>query len=112
MTIECIPYKTDGYKLDKDEIKLVKAAIVDTDNKVYTGWRHSDILHHMKSIGCERRNTTDDQGFIDQHGNYYRRIVCSSITFANGQLKEFKQNVFSEDLWDNDGNPLNQNERK
>jgi hypothetical protein len=105
MTIECIPLKYNT-QLDKDEIRLVKAAVLDSDGKVYTGWRHWEILHHMKAIGCARRNTTDDQGFVDQHGNYFRRKVCSSITFANGQLKEFKDPVLSEYLWDEEGNPI------
>ena len=103
--VECIPLKYDR-DCDKRDIKLVKAAVVDTDDKVYIGWRHWEILHHMKSIGCERRSTTDDQGFVDQYGNYYRRKVCSSITFANGQLKEFKDPVLSEYLWDDEGNPI------
>ena len=103
--VECIPLQYNT-TLDKDEIKLVKAAVLDTDGKVYTGWRHWEILHHMKSIGCARRGTTDDQGFVDQHGNYYRRVVCGSITFANGQLKEFKNPVLSEYLWGENGEPL------
>lgn len=103
--VECIPLKYND-TLDKDQIRLVKAAVMDTDNKVYTGWRHWQILHHMKSIGCERRNTTDDQGFVDQYGNYYRRIVCSSIALVNGQLKDYKSPLLSEYLWGENGEKL------
>lgn len=106
--IDCIPYKLDHTR-EYHEIRLVKAAVVDSNDKVYTGWRHSDILQYMKSIGCEKRKTTDDQGFVDELGNYYRRIACKSIVYRNGQLNRKVIVVFSEDLWDKYGNPRDPN---
>ncbi len=102
MTIECIPLK---YNRTPDKgIRLVRAAVCGDDDKVYTGWRHADISWYMHENGISRSNTTDAEGFIDQHGNYYRRRVCGSIAWSSGQLKEFKNIVNSEDFWDNNGN--------
>ena len=105
-TVECIPYKHYPMDLDKKTVRLVKAAVLDTDGKVYTGWRHAEILCHMRDIGCARRGTTDDQGFVDQFGHYYRRRVCSALTWNSGQMSEYKEPLLSEYLWDTFGNPI------
>lgn len=104
MTIECIPYKRDDFQKEKNETRLVKAAIW-CDDKVYTGWRHADIIRYLQSNGIPFPISQHAQGFIDQDGMYYRRIVCASIAHANGQTKDRKNILTSEDLWDMHGNP-------
>jgi hypothetical protein len=102
---EIIPLKRPDILGTKPEaIKLVKAAICQGD-KVYTGWRHFQILNFMKSIGCESPGS-HNQGFVDQDGCFYRRSSCSYIASVNGQTKKYIDPLTSEDLWKVDGSPL------
>ena len=102
---ECIPFKSPNQcKKPMVQIKLVKAAIR-CGEVVYTDWRHHLVLWYMKENKLPR-TTLDDQGFIDQDGCFYRRACCGVIADANGQTKEFKSVLTSEDLWDIDGNPV------
>lgn len=100
---ECVPYKNPyDHKKPMEQILLMKAAIRCGD-VVYTDWRHHLILWHMKENNLPR-TTLDDQGFIDQDGCFYRRACCCVIAFTNGQTKEYKRTLTSEDLWDEEGN--------
>jgi hypothetical protein len=99
-----IDYKRPNNSLDVKDIKFVKAAILYMD-KVYVGWRHSDILWYMRDLGLPRVRQ-EEQGFIDQFGAFYRRKSCSFIALENGQVDRFIDTLTSEDLWDNEGNPL------
>jgi hypothetical protein len=108
--IDIIPLKyNSGWPrvIEREDIKIVKAAIRQ-DDKVYTGWRHAEIMYHMKEIGCKPVRQEDDKGFIDQMGHFYRRSAAGVIVRLNKQVTEFiNQTVLtSEDLWDNEGNPL------
>jgi hypothetical protein len=102
--IEHIDFKRPDLKKRVEDIRLVKAAICYLDT-VYTGWRHSHILWHMREIGLPRVRQ-EEQGFIDQFGAFYRRESCSFIALENGQVSRYIDPLTSEDLWDNDGNPL------
>lgn len=93
--------------LDPSQIKLIKAA-VRVDDAVYCGWRHFHIMWHLKELGVPGPISMDQQGFVDQHGNFYRRPCCATIVLMSGQLTERKsecEELLSEELWDNEGNP-------
>ena len=102
---ECIKYKEDDRLKEHEEIRLVKAAIWWGEN-VYIGWRHSEILQYMKSLGLPRVRENEHQGFVDQDGQFHHRKRCSYIAVRNKQVKEFKRVLTSEDLWGNFGKPL------
>lgn len=101
--IERIPLKCDHFR-EYNEIVFVKAAVISEDQYVFIGWRHANILQYMKSIGCKPDKSEHAQGFIDELGNYYRRVICKNIALRNGQLKKQVYVLTSEDLWDKDGN--------
>lgn len=80
LNMDKIPLKRDNC-IKLENIKIVKAAIRQGDF-VYTGWRHADILISMDDAGCDKPSY-DDQGFIDQHGNFYRRSSADIIVRVN-----------------------------
>lgn len=100
--IECIPFIARWHPYRRDA-KLVKAAVRAGD-KVYTGWRHGLIMQHMCLLGCQRVDH-DDQGFIDDQGWFYDRLSAAALLHARGVLVRSTP-LMSEDLWDNEGNPL------
>jgi hypothetical protein len=102
--IEVIEYKRPQINKPIENIRFIKAAIIRRD-KVYTGWRHSEIMRHMRECG-EPYVSQEDQGFIDQEGFFYRRKSCSFIAYENKQVNTYKDPLTSEDLWDVNGNPV------
>jgi hypothetical protein len=92
--------------LDPSHIKLIKAA-VRVNEDVYCGWRHFHIMWYIKALGIPGPISMDQQGFVDQHGNFFRRACCATLALMSGQLKTIQSDreLLSEDLWDNEGNP-------
>ncbi len=80
-------------------------AAVRFGDKVYTGWRHSEIIKHVHALG-KGYTTQDDQGFVDQRGNFYSRYQSARIAYRAKQTKILHPILISEDLWENDGTPL------
>jgi hypothetical protein len=89
-----------------EDARLVKAAVKCGD-KVFTSWRHSDAIRHVgQTLGT--LTTQEDQGFIDQYGNWYSRYVSARIAVRAHQIswEQFrKPSLTSEELWDIDGTP-------
>lgn len=91
--------------------KITKAAIRLKD-KVYTGWRHSEIFQELKQLGFPREelaklNQDWDQGFITETGKYLPRIQALGYARYIGQIDTITGSALtSEDLWNNDGSPL------
>ncbi len=101
MSVECIPFIST--QPPQKPFKIVKAAVKCGDN-VYTGWRHSDIISHIHtSIGTY--TTQEDQGFVDQHNNFYNRYQSARIAYHARQIEKIPPVMTSEDLWDVDGIP-------
>ena len=100
-----IDFKHPG-KIDAKETKLVKAA-VRVDDAVYCGWRHFQVMWYIKELGIPGPISMDQQGFVDQHGNFFMRPCCATIVLMSGQIKTIHadRELLSEDLWDNEGNP-------
>lgn len=100
--IDKIPFVPHWYPYRR-EAKLAKAAIRLGD-VVYTGWRHDQILSFMYGAGCARPHI-DDQGFIDERGDFYDRLSGAALLHSRGIPVE-RTPLMSEDLWDNEGKSL------
>jgi len=102
--IEKIPLKITTEP--RRRVRIAKAAIRHGED-VYTGWRHSDILSHMRYIGLERLSCSGaEQGFVDEDGFFYERYMSAKIAGRCGQITSIKHGtLMSEELWDNDGKP-------
>ena len=66
--------------------------------------RHSDFFEIMKVLKCSYDKTTIQQGFIDyKDSSKMKRFVsredAAKIAFECGQIKELKDTLFSEDLY-------------
>lgn len=93
---------------------IVKAAIR-FQGKVYTGWRHCSIIRDIvEQTGCKR--VCGEQGFIVGDGSVLdegtfvgREEACRIAREAGqGKIKEGQQDLFSEDVWDKNGQPVSQ----
>jgi hypothetical protein len=97
----------------RPEGKIVKAAIIFND-KIYTGWRHSDIRDDIRNLVNPPRldlaNALHDPwkcGFVTENGRFLTRKQALTYGMTIGQINEITGSVLtSEDLWDNQGNPL------
>jgi hypothetical protein len=86
---------------------ISRSAVVVGD-KVYVGIRHSDCFAIMKKDGVPKAGNVDNQGFVDNYGNYLSRVDALYMVRKTGQLSKplIGSVLTSEDLWDNEGNPL------
>ena len=73
---------------------LILSAIL-KENLIYLGKRHSDIFSTYNNINLRG----GIQGFIDKRGFFYDRKEAATYAFKEGQIKEEKEILFSEDLW-------------
>lgn len=89
---------------DRDAV-IARAACYDGDT-CFVGWRHSTILqeHFMPA---KRTMTQECQGFVDQHGYFWNRYQSARIASRARQTAKLHNLLISEELWDNDGVPLN-----
>ncbi len=68
--------------------------------------RHHDVIRHIwETIGGDAVDAYgNDQGFLDENGNYLNRKQALVVASMNGQLKDralgptLKQ-LYSEDIW-------------
>jgi len=79
---------------------LVKSAIK-RDDKIIIGNRHSECIKQAIMEGWEKPIRQEEQGFIDNEGNYYNRKEATVIAKLSGQInKNFNKNtLLSEYLW-------------
>lgn len=98
-TMSTLPLRLESPERDS---KLVNAA-VRVGDVVHVGWRHADI---MRSLDPPEYVKLDQQGFVDQHGNFYSRRVAAVVALRAKQITEMPNTLTSESLWENDGHPL------
>lgn len=74
--------------------RIVCAAIRTTDGKILAAPRHYDATMHALIAVMEptiaesfKHLHGDDEGFIDQHGQYYTRDQAYIIADLNGQIR-------------------------
>lgn len=87
------------------KIKIKEAAIIDlVTERVYTGYRHGDIIKAMVElygitppVDGERY----EQGFVTSTGEFVDRVEGAAIAIAAGQIKALKWPplLYSEDLY-------------
>lgn len=67
--------------------------------------RHHDVIRHIAAVtGATTVGTNehpDEQGFLDDKGQFYRRKAAMAHAIRCGQLSEGKwgEQLYSEDLW-------------
>jgi len=81
MSTDTIPFKSGGHP--ERDARLVKAA-VRVDDVVYVGWRHATIMNDQLP---RTRIDQDQQGFVDQYGNFYNRYRSARIALRAEQIK-------------------------
>ncbi len=81
---------------------MIKKAAIFKDGKVWTGRRHSDIIHKMIQ-GGEPTPIKGRRGFVTNNGHFVDRIEAFEIAIECGQIKEPGPNrirmLLSEDLY-------------
>ncbi len=104
-----IPFKT--VETPNDDARIVRSAI-QYDDVVYTHVRHSYALWAIKDLNIFDRLTCGSgiQGFVDQFGNFHDRTVSAKIAFKAKQISKEQNELFSEDIWYNDGSQMYQGE--
>jgi hypothetical protein len=80
------------FKRNYSPIKIVRAVIKKGD-EIYLGDSHSEIIkaNPWKLKNCE-------QGFLTDTGEFVGRKEAAEIAFNSGQIKEKKDQLYSEDL--------------
>lgn len=87
-----------------DDTRVLLAA-VRVGSRVFIGYRHSTIMQAVAAIEKIRVLDQEAQGFVDSNGCFYSRGSAAALAFLRGQIDKIPSTLFSEDLWDNDGNP-------
>lgn len=84
--------------------RVVCAAIRADDGEILVGIRHysTDMLRqiHARSDGEKFYHRQDqDQGFVDQYGEYMTRSEAMTVALAAGQVNQDTGELCSEDLY-------------
>jgi hypothetical protein len=100
---------------DKSVVRIKQAAIF-YEGTAYLGYRHATIGHNMLWLGvCHRPFPGGPaQGFLTSDGRFVGRKEALEIAIKAKQIlpQDGKNELFSEDLWDNDGVGRNWNIRE
>lgn len=78
--------------MGRSERRVVCAAIRADDGEILLGIRHySQDMHRQIEARNDGekflRRSGDDQGFVDQHGNYMNREEAFVVAIASGQIR-------------------------
>lgn len=80
-------------------MKIIDAAI-ERDGVIYRGRRHYSIIKNMVEAGCKPPIKQSEQGFVDENGKFYDRLMAKEVAKRAGQIpKTFNKVLLSEDLW-------------
>ncbi len=87
---------------------IVKAAVKIFDMRQNKEWiipcmRHCDAFYILKEFGYKKNTDYKEleQGFLDEHDNFYNRLAAKKHAQEFNQLKENTRcaELYSEDLW-------------
>lgn len=84
------------------ENRIVCAANKYKDGTVVCGARHFDMLMHNVLAKLEIKPGKEEQGFVDNKGQFLTREEARVIAFQNGQIEHVSihpTRLFSEDLY-------------
>lgn len=80
--------------------RKIKCAAIKFEDKIISGYRHDDCYRNLGMFEIPEEKWSDyTQGFIDLNNNFHTREEAAIIAFKEGQIKEKKQMLFSEDLY-------------
>ena len=80
--------------------RKIKCAAIKLGDKIISGYRHADCYRNLAMFKVEEERWQDYvQGFIDLNNDFHTREEAAIIAFEEGQIKEKKQMLFSEDLY-------------
>lgn len=65
--------------------KITKAAI-QHNGKIYTGYRHGNIMQDMAHEGVQGRVETQEMGFLTDTGRFVSRVEAAKIAYEAGQI--------------------------
>jgi hypothetical protein len=82
---------------------MVMSAAIRFNNKIYTGKSHYSIMQEiLKEFPTAKYPIPDDQGFVDDKGNYLRREHAMVEALKCKQVEKGKtfnpRELFSEDI--------------
>ncbi len=80
---------------------MITEAAIRRDGKIYTGRRHCNIISDMvHNYGCKPPIRQDEQGFVNDKGQFYYRLEAIDIAIESGQIDpNFNGVLLSENLW-------------
>lgn len=88
---------------------IVKAAVKIFDKRQNKEWiipvhRHCDAFYILKEFGYQKNRDYQEleQGFLDEHDNFYNRVEAYRHAVKNNQIMIISNQVtelYSEDLW-------------
>ena len=80
--------------------KKIKCAAIKLNDKIITGYRHDDCYKNLAMFKVKEEKWSDYiQGFVDFNNDFHTRAEAAIIAFEQGQTKEKKDMLFSEDLY-------------
>jgi hypothetical protein len=82
---------------------MITTSAVKYNGKIYTGRRHGDCYREVRKEYPDAEFVNpDDEGFLDDKGNFLRRRPALYHAMKCGQIDKPKfqpHELFSEDLW-------------
>ena len=80
--------------------KRIKCAAIKLGDKIISGYRHDDCYRNLKAFKIDEEKWSDYiQGFIDLNNEFHTREEAAIIAYEQGQIKNKKNLLFSEDLY-------------
>lgn len=93
--MEELPITND---IGKENMERIEKSAVLFNGSIYTGKRHSDAIRSAaEATGI--KPVTGEQGFVTSNGRFVGRDEAAQIAFKSGQIKELKDELFSEDIY-------------
>lgn len=94
-------YTVAGVEVKK---RYIVIAAIKKNGVVFTGLRHGHIIRDMVECGflddmVRDYVEMDEQGFVDDLGNYLTRKQARLIAIEAGQISSRHGMLYSEDLW-------------
>lgn len=79
---------------------MIVAAAIKHKGIVFTGKRHCKIIKYLVELGYETPIPNNEQGFIDDTGDFYDRHDSKMIAKYHNQIPRTQKRILmSEDLW-------------
>lgn len=77
---------------------MITLAACRYDGVVYSGKRHAYIMWEIRLKFPNARVEHDDQGFLNEAGEFISREEAAELAYRSGQTKTRQRLLFSEDI--------------